>query len=161
MPNDKVKSILKVAHDLVPTDGDMPGAAFRLRQAVGLIIAAVEELAQDTVCPPDESNLAEAGHGMPLTEPRTFEITFSPVTLSVDDIWPAGEAPANPTSASVIAAMDSEFGSTPAIVASEWNLIEELTVESNDDTDTPVTWPTMAAPEGPNLADLEACDEDD
>jgi hypothetical protein len=46
--------------------------------------------------------------------------------LSIDDIWPDGDAPENPTAEDVIEAM-REYGS-PRTVACEWDLLDELTI---------------------------------
>jgi hypothetical protein len=48
--------------------------------------------------------------------------------LDVDEIWPDGDAPENPTVADVMAQIQKS-GSTPRSVARDWNLeIEEIEV---------------------------------
>ena len=64
-----------------------------------------------------------------------FVISFPDVRLSVNDIWPDGDAPDNPTPDDVIEAMEGTGYSTPASVVREWELIKSLFIlHRNDET---------------------------
>lgn len=53
-----------------------------------------------------------------MTPRPTFEIEFPPVTLTIEEVWPDGDAPANPTAAQV-AELLKRAG------LAEWNLVPD------------------------------------
>jgi hypothetical protein len=69
------------------------------------------------------------------TSERKFVISFPPMELTVEEIWPDGNAPENPTPDDVVAAMKEVQYAHPARVASEWLLIDKLTVRYKLDVD--------------------------
>jgi hypothetical protein len=62
----------------------------------------------------------------PTSEQRKFLISFPDVELSVDEVWPDGDAPEDPTPGDVIEQMRGYGGVTRVISA--WQLIESLAV---------------------------------
>ncbi len=56
-----------------------------------------------------------------------FTLGLGDVVLEVDDIWPDGYAPENPTPEDVVEQM-AKCGGGAAIVAKEWNLLNEIEV---------------------------------
>lgn len=70
---------------------------------------------------------------------RTFVVSFADVELSVEDIWPNGDAPEEPTPEDVIEVMKEGEYAHPTGVATEWLLIESLFVTTTDDDHT-VEW---------------------
>ncbi len=66
---------------------------------------------------------------------KKFVISFPDVELSIDEIWPIDKsAPDDPTPEDVIDVMkESVDVPHPGVVASEWNLIERLSVRHNGD----------------------------
>jgi hypothetical protein len=71
---------------------------------------------------------------------KTFTISIEcEATLNVEDSWPDGDAPENPTAKDVIQAMDDDCGSVTKLL-DEWNLPAEVFVwDANDHTDK-ATW---------------------
>jgi hypothetical protein len=67
------------------------------------------------------------------TGKRKFVITFPPMELAVDEIWPEGNAPENPTPEDVVEAMKAVQYAHPARVAAEWLLIDKLRVRYHTD----------------------------
>lgn len=55
-----------------------------------------------------------------------FVISFPDVHLTVDQVWPDGNAPENPTAADVVKEMEA-YGSA-LTVADDWRLIDGLEV---------------------------------
>jgi hypothetical protein len=53
-----------------------------------------------------------------------------PAALTVDEVWPDGDAPENPTPADVVAAMRRSAGSAHATV-DQWNLLDSIEVSSS------------------------------
>jgi hypothetical protein len=73
---------------------------------------------------------------------RKFVISFPEVELGVDEIWPNGDAPENPTPDDVIAVMRETERAHPMTVTHEWRLIDTLYVRHHTDTnaDMEVEW---------------------
>ncbi|MGN6103513.1 MAG: hypothetical protein ACTHU0_00170 [Kofleriaceae bacterium] len=72
-----------------------------------------------------------------MKRPVTFTLSvYASVDLDVDDLWPGGDAPENPTAADV-AKVVAECGGVRGAVA-DWNLENhlELTITGNDTTAT-------------------------
>lgn len=69
------------------------------------------------------------------TTERKFVIAFPPMELTVEEIWPGGDAPENPTPDDVVAAMKEVQYAHPARVAFEWLLIDKLSVRYKLDVD--------------------------
>lgn len=64
----------------------------------------------------------------------SFDISFPEVTLDIDQIWPDGDAPENPTAADVVKQMQESTGSVYRVL-SEWALEpNEITVHGSDGT---------------------------
>lgn len=57
----------------------------------------------------------------------TFTVSFPSVTLSIDEVWPDGGAPENPTAEDVAARMQEDGGFHR--VVRDWNLLSELDVD--------------------------------
>lgn len=67
----------------------------------------------------------------------TFTFEFSgAVTLSVDEIWPDGDAPENPTLQDVLKQINEtgNFGSSVSILLNDWGLEEHLLITIRDRT---------------------------
>lgn len=65
----------------------------------------------------------------------TFLVSFDDIYLTVDEVWPSGDAPENPTAADAVKEMD-KYGGLHRVIR-EWNLITELRVTGADaDTET-------------------------
>lgn len=73
---------------------------------------------------------------------RKFVISFPEVELGVDEIWPNGDAPENPTPDDVIEVMKETHRAHPMTVTHEWRLIDTLYVRHHTDTnaDMEVEW---------------------
>lgn len=73
---------------------------------------------------------------------RKFVISFPEVELGVDDIWPDGDAPDDPTPEDVIDVMRRAHRAHPMTVTHEWRLIDTLYVRHHNDTnaDMEVEW---------------------
>lgn len=68
-----------------------------------------------------------------MSRPVSFVIVFPEVTLSVDEVWPNGDAPENPTAQDVVNAM-RESGGYPGAVMTDWGLSpSEIEVFGNHD----------------------------
>lgn len=65
------------------------------------------------------------GRQPPKTSPD-FIISFPEIGLSIEDIWPDGDAPDDPNINDVIDVMKKSF--SPSDVAQDWNLIDSLYV---------------------------------
>jgi len=61
---------------------------------------------------------------------QTFTVCFPDVSLSIEDIWPDGDAPVNPTARDVVERMG---GSSVGAVIRDWNLVDEIHVLCNRD----------------------------
>jgi hypothetical protein len=70
---------------------------------------------------------------------RTFAIKFPAVVLSEDDIWPEGDGPAHPLPEDVLERMKEENCATPASIAVEWLLIDNLQIVDEEGM-CGVTW---------------------
>lgn len=69
------------------------------------------------------------------TSQRKFVISFPDMELAVDEIWPEGDAPENPTPLDVIEVMKETEYAHPTTVAAAWLLIDSLSVRYNLDKD--------------------------
>lgn len=62
---------------------------------------------------------------------KTFNFTVDGAySLTVDEIWPDGDAPENPSVQDVIAKVKSDCSSVYELIR-EWNLDQDLTVDVN------------------------------
>jgi len=67
---------------------------------------------------------------------KSFTITFDgSVTLTVDEVWPDGDAPANPTLLDVMRAIRKSTFSESDLIE-KWNLSEEILVHVGDGADS-------------------------
>ena len=62
---------------------------------------------------------------------RRFILGLGDVALGVEDIWPDGDAPPDPTVEDVVARMQST-GCSAARLAAHWNLLDEIEVSAGD-----------------------------
>ena len=68
---------------------------------------------------------------------KTFTFEFSgDVTLSVDEIWPDGDAPEDPTLQDVLKQIENtgHFGSDKHALLDDWNLEKDLNITISDET---------------------------
>jgi hypothetical protein len=67
---------------------------------------------------------------------KSFTITFDgSATLTVDEVWPDGDAPANPTLLDVMRAIRKSTFSESDLIE-KWNLSEEILVHVGDGADS-------------------------
>ena len=73
---------------------------------------------------------------------RRFVISLPEGTLSLDDIWPEGDAPENPSPEDVIEVMREAEEAYPGTVAQAWKLIDTLYVRyhGDDNGDMEIEW---------------------
>jgi hypothetical protein len=66
---------------------------------------------------------------------KTFNFSITcEVALDVDQIWPDGDAPQDPTVKDVLKVIDRCGGK--AKIIDDWSLIDDLTLEVSDGTET-------------------------
>ena len=63
-----------------------------------------------------------------------FIVAFPEMSLTLEEVWPDGDAPKNPTAEDVIKRMKETAG-TPANCVKEWLLVDDLVVWNNADED--------------------------
>jgi hypothetical protein len=68
-----------------------------------------------------------------MTEPNTgFSVDLGSAYLTIDEVWPDGDAPENPTAQDVIEVM-RQTSLRAYVIASEWNLLDGIEVTGNGD----------------------------
>lgn len=142
--------------------GDMSEIEKDLVQAVAILIQAVEAGVEETPHVPTFELPEPETLGLPSLEelyasvrgatggPQTtsivhnskFTISFPDVDLSLNDIWPNGGAPENPTPEDVIEVMKETECARPSAVSSAWGLIDTLYVRhyADENGDMGVEW---------------------
>lgn len=60
---------------------------------------------------------------------QLFRLDLGDITLAVEDVWPDGNAPANPTAQDVADVIDSCGGAS--CVVREWNLLDGISIVGN------------------------------
>jgi hypothetical protein len=146
------RQALRQVYGLHP--GDMSEIEKGLVQVVAILIQAVEVGVSE---PPHISTFAattdetraleeiyasiQGGTPAPQTASR-FTISFPDVDLTLEDIWPNGDAPESPTPEDVIEVMKETEYAHPMTVTSAWRLIDTLYVRHCADMngDMEVEW---------------------
>lgn len=148
------RQALRQAYGLHP--GEMSEIEKGLIQAVAILIQAVEASVKEApyvstltvpdIATPEEMSSLESLYEIVReaadTSQTTFTISFPDMDLALEDIWPNGDAPDNPTPEDVIEVMKETKYAHPMTVAKEWELIETLSVRRYADKngDMEVEW---------------------
>lgn len=108
--------------------GELSSVEQGLVEAISILIKAFDEVTKE-----EDKDLEDLdslyfdvfGHKSPSSS-SDFVISFPEIGLSIDEIWPDGDAPDEPNINDVIDVMKKSF--SPLNVAKDWNLIDSLYV---------------------------------
>jgi hypothetical protein len=153
--------VTKARQSLQSLESDNPVSMSAQHRAVYYLATAIDKLVNETLIPafqPEDTSdidnstsvysavdleelyasiadrVERPDHYRHLLEPKKFVISFPDVELTIDDIWPDGDAPDDPTPEGVIEAM-KETDIRASKVTKQWDLIESLTVRYGGDED--------------------------